>query len=68
MRSFAVILSFRSTSVVRSVWLGTCAIWKPMGSIMRAISSEVACTYGIGSHLYFLFAGFRRCFCPVICI
>ena len=30
---------------------------------MRAISSEVICIYGIGSHSYFLFAGCRCCFC-----
>ena len=32
---------------------------------MRAISSEVPCTYGIESHSYFLFVGCQRCFCLV---
>ena len=58
-------LSFGCTNVVRSVWLGTCAIRKHMGSIMRAISSEVPCTYGVGSHSHFLFAGCWNCFCLV---
>ena len=48
---------------MRSVWLGTYAIRKPWGSIIRAISSEVPCTYGIVSN--FLFVGFWRCFCLV---
>ena len=47
-----------------------CLVWYQRysvteGSVMRVISSEVPCIYGIESHSYFPFVGCRSSFCFV---